>query len=356
MVVPRSSRRTVTVPRGRWMAASWSLTGARGAGERESEAAGCCCRGPARRLRAGVGPDQRHFRRRSDRTFVCDQGKCGVGVAGRALDHVGDRAGRDLGEPADRLTECQQHHTVRRRDGAAPHRPAGRPTRGQAGRRHRRRTHPGGQPGGRRRGLLGFGRRRRHRQVSVQPPGRRRRDPRLGQQAAHLGGRALDARPRAPLHHLGGPVREEADHPGRRRRPVPGQQDDVVHLPGAGLGRRSGQEDRRRSEEGEAHLGHPRVRRRACSPVRPGTRPGRAGTATRSPRRRPCGSTRAGSPAGPRDRGRAIRPGRPPRRSPPPSASRASRSPTSPRPTPRRATRGSPPSPRCRWSGSSSRC
>ena len=69
------------------------------------------------------------------------------------------------------------------------------------------------------------------------------------------------ARPRAPLHHLGGPVREEADHPGRRRRPVPGQQDDVVHLPGPGLGRRSGQEDRRRSEEGEAHLGHPGVRR-----------------------------------------------------------------------------------------------
>ena len=56
------------------------------------------------------------------------------------------------------------------------------------------------------------------------------------------------------------------------------------------------------------------------------------------------------------DRGRAIPRGRPPRRSPPPSASRASRSPTSPRPTPRRATLGSPPSPPCRWSGSSSRC
>ena len=114
MVVPRSSRRTVTVPRGRWMAASWSLTGTRGAGERESEAAGCCCRGPARRLRAGLGPDQRHFRRRSDRTFVCDQGKCGVGVAGRALDHVGEPS-----RPGPRRTRRPPH-----RVSATPHRPA----------------------------------------------------------------------------------------------------------------------------------------------------------------------------------------------------------------------------------------
>ena len=70
-------------------------------------------------------------------------------------------------------------------------------------------------------------------------------------------------------------------HPGRRRRPLPGQEDHRGHLPQAGLDRRSGPGQRGGAEEAEGQQGLPRLRRLAVQRSGAGTRPGPTSTATR---------------------------------------------------------------------------
>ena len=356
MVVPRSSRRTVTVPRGRWMAASWSLTGARGTGERESEAAGCRSRGPGRRLRAGVGPDQRHVRRRSGRTFVCDQGKCRFRIAGRAVrprrePRRPDRRARRTASPSVSNTTPTDGATSLPRTVLLAAPPGDKPDAAAVAGRIRAvsRAGVGGVYSG---SVVDVG------------TGKSLFSHRAG--AAEIPASVNKLLTSAAVLSMLGPehrfttsvvaVREEADHPGRGRRPVPGHQDDVVHLPGARLGRRSGQEDRRRPEEGEAHLGHARLRRRPvhrsglepdlAERVRRPGHPDLGAVGRRGPARRRIPRTADERP------GRAGRQGV--RRRAPQAGHQGHRHRRGRRP--RRATRGSPRSLPCRWSGSSSRC
>ena len=121
----------------------------------------------------------------------------------------------------------------------------------------------------------------------------------------------------APLQHDGGESGKKHDHPGRRRRPVPGPQ-DTSGISGAGFRRGPGEEDRGRAEEAKAtsrsRLGYDATlfSGPAWNPTWP------TGYADQVSRPRPCGWTRAAGRRLARDRGPATRPGRPPRPSPPP--------------------------------------
>ena len=131
--------------------------------------------------------------------------------------------------------------------------------------------------------------------------------PGLDDEAADLDRGAVDPGSRAPVQDLGGQPQGRADRPGRRRRPVPGQ-DRRGSRPERASITDLARDTAAAAEEAQDQEGAARATTPRCSAVRPGTRAGRPATATRSPASRRSGSTRAGSTAARRVPGRATRP------------------------------------------------
>ena len=154
-------------------------------------------------------------------------------------------------------------------------RPGRRPTRRPCGADRR------GPGQGRAGHLLGRRARRRHRQAGVSAPGGQGPHPGVDDEAAHLGRGAGHLRSGAHLHHLGGQVRRAtgsswsvAATPIWPRSPAP--------TPSPSAPRSPIWRGPRRPSCGRARpLGSAWATTPPCSAVRPGTRPGRASTATR---------------------------------------------------------------------------